>query len=76
MKKVFGFIFIAIAVLNVVGFIYLISTNPDKLSDNSEYFFKKILLALVFGGIGIYLVLSNQKKDITDHQKDYSQIDK
>jgi hypothetical protein len=63
MKKIIGFICVAIAVLNVIGFIYLSISNPDKLSNNSEYFFKKIVFAIGVGGLGIWLIKSSNKKD-------------
>jgi hypothetical protein len=62
MKKTIGYICIAIAVLNVIGFIYLMATNPDKLSNNSGYFVKKIIFSLGIGGLGIWLI-QPQKND-------------
>lgn len=63
MKKIIGYICIAIALLNVVGFIYLTISNPDKLSGNSDYFIKKIVFALVIGGLGIWLMQSSNKNN-------------
>jgi len=63
MKKVFGFILIAIAAVNIFGFIYLSSVNPDKLSKNSSYFGRKFITSLILGGVGIYLLTSDSKKD-------------
>lgn len=67
MKKIIGYICILIAVLNVVGFIYLIASNPDKFSSNTAYFLKKIAFAIIVGGIGIWLIQSKSKSDGSDH---------
>ncbi|GGG12799.1 hypothetical protein [Pontibacter amylolyticus] len=63
MKKSFGYIFIAIAVLNVIGFTYLVISNPNKLSNNLEYFLKKIFFAIGVGGLGLWLIQSSNKRD-------------
>ena len=62
MKKVIGYILIAIAVLNVVGFVYMLVTNSGKFENNSEYFIKKIVFAIGWGGLGIYLIQSSKPK--------------
>ena len=62
MKKVIGYILIAIAVLNVVGFVYMLVANSGKFENNSEYFIKKIVFAIGLGGLGIYLIQSNKPK--------------
>ncbi|MEI7829691.1 MAG: hypothetical protein WCI31_07965 [Prolixibacteraceae bacterium] len=61
MKKIIGIILIAICGINIIGLIYLSSVNPDKVSKNAEYFGKKIVTALIVGGIGVYLVSSSSK---------------
>lgn len=66
MKKIIGYILVAIAVLNLIGLLYLSSSNPSKLSNNSEYFTRKIITALIFGAIGIYLITAVKKKILTN----------
>lgn len=66
MKKIIGYICIAVAVLNVIGFMYLLISNPDKLSNNSSYFIKKIAFAIGVGGIGIWLIQTKDEGNDTD----------
>ncbi|WP_276345637.1 hypothetical protein [Daejeonella sp. JGW-45] len=56
MKKIIGYICIAVAVLNFIGFVYLLTSNPEKLSINSSYFIKKITFAVLVGGVGFWLI--------------------
>jgi hypothetical protein len=62
MKTIIGYILLVVAILNVLGFLYLTTTNPDKLSNNSEYFVRKILFAMGMGGVGLWLILSTKKE--------------
>lgn len=66
MKKIIGYILVAIGILNIVGLLYLSSSNPSKLSNNSEYFTKKTIIALIAGGFGIYLITTGKKKILTN----------
>lgn len=63
MKKVFGIICIGILVLNIIGLIYMIITNPEKFENNSMHFVKKIGGALVFGTLGVYLLKGNSNNE-------------
>ena len=63
MKKVIGYIFIGIFVLNIIGMIYLIATNPDRLTNESSHFVKKMLGALFFGVVGVLLIRKNIQKN-------------
>jgi len=63
MKKLIGIILIGIAVLNIVGLIYLSATNPDKLSNNSSYFGRKVAFGLILGAIGLGLLLTDKKNE-------------
>ncbi len=41
--------------------------NPDKLSNNSSYFIKKITFAIAVGGLGIWLIqTTSDNKDTTE----------
>jgi membrane-bound acyltransferase YfiQ involved in biofilm formation len=65
MKKIIGIICIGILVLNIIGMIYLVTTNPDKLENNSYHFVKKIGGAFVFGAVGFYLLKSSANNSKT-----------
>ena len=60
-KIITGTILLIISILNVIGFIYLSITNPDKLSNHAEYFGKKITFAIGIGALGLWLILSSRK---------------
>lgn len=63
MKKIIGGVLVALAALNFIGFIYLSSVNPEKISKNSSYFGRKIITSLIVGGIGIYFLSGNNIKN-------------
>lgn len=76
MKKVIGYILIAIALLNVVGFVYMLVSNSGKFETNSEYFIKKIIFAIGLGGLGIYLIQSSKPKDSKEIEVSNSKVEK
>ena len=76
MKKVIGYILIAIAILNILGFIYMLVANSGKFENNVEHFIKKIIFAIALGGIGIYLIQSSKPKASTEVQASNSEIEK
>jgi hypothetical protein len=63
MKKLIGVILMGICALNVIGYIYLSSVNPDKISNNSDYFAKKIGFAIGAGVLGLFLFASTGEKN-------------
>ena len=76
MKKIIGYVLVAIAVLNVLGFIYMLITNGNKFNDNSGYFLKKIIFAIGIGGLGIYLIRTTKKEENSIVPKNNSEIEK
>ena len=60
MKKIIGYLFIGIFVLNIIGILYLIATNPDRLSNESGHFAYKMFGALVFGALGVILIRNSK----------------
>lgn len=76
MKKVVGYILIGIAVLNIVGFVYMLIANSSKFENNVEHFVKRIVFAIGLGGLGIYLIQSSKSKSSTEIQTTDSEIEK
>ncbi|WP_370408187.1 hypothetical protein [Tenacibaculum dicentrarchi] len=76
MKKAIGYILIGIAVLNIIGFTYMLVTNSVKFEKNIEHFIKKIVFAIGLGGLGIYLIQNSKPKTSTEIQTKNSEIEK
>ena len=69
MKKIIGIICIGILVLNIIGLIYIVVTNPERLENNSMHFVKKIGGAFVFGAVGVYFLKSSKENSTNDENK-------
>lgn len=63
MKKLIGVILMGFFALHLIGLIYLSANNPDKLSNNSDHFAKKIGMAALVGIAGLGLFLSKDKDE-------------
>ena len=62
MKKVIGILLIGIMLLNIIGFLYVVFSNPVRLEDNAGHFMKKIFWSVALGALGIYLVNHSKNK--------------